>query len=75
MDRPETSALTFHQDGRDPYFGMPLWLATDCGPHDLWAYNEAHLSLLESYVAANLRERGRPLTLRRRALSNGCLRG
>lgn len=42
----------------DPYFGTPLWLATDCRGHVLWAYNTAHLDLLEAYVSAQLRERG-----------------
>jgi hypothetical protein len=42
----------------DPYFGFPLWLATDCRGHVLWAYNLEHLDLLESYVSARLRERG-----------------
>jgi hypothetical protein len=42
----------------DPYFGIPLWLATVCGGHVLWAYNVEHLDLLESYVSARLRERG-----------------
>jgi len=42
----------------DPYFGIPLWLATDCRGHVLWAYNVEHLDLLESYVSARLRERG-----------------
>jgi hypothetical protein len=42
----------------DPYFGIPLWLATACRGHVLWAYNAKHLDLLESYVSARLRERG-----------------
>jgi hypothetical protein len=43
----------------DPYFGRPLWLqATCCGGHVLWAYNAAHLDLVEAYLAARLRERG-----------------
>jgi hypothetical protein len=42
----------------DPYFGTPLWLATDCRGHVLWAYNAEHLDLLEAYVSARLRERG-----------------
>lgn len=46
-------------EGRDPYFGLELWFTTDCGEHVLWAYNEAHLELLESYVKASLRDRGR----------------
>jgi hypothetical protein len=41
----------------DWYFGRPLWLQTGCCGNTLWAYNTRHLDLLESYVAARLRER------------------
>jgi hypothetical protein len=42
----------------DPYFRLPLWLQVECcGGELLWAYNGQHLDLLESYVAAKLRER------------------
>jgi hypothetical protein len=41
----------------DPYFRLPLWLRADCCGEVLWAYNAEHLDLLESYVAARLRER------------------
>ncbi|MFH8383189.1 hypothetical protein ACH4E7_19940 [Kitasatospora sp. NPDC018058] len=42
----------------DPYFGLSLWLVADCcGGRRLWAYNHAHLDLLEGYIAAGLRER------------------
>ena len=51
----------------DPYFGLPLWLRTTCcGGRTLWAFNLAHLELLEGHLAAELRERGtagRGLTL------------
>lgn len=43
----------------DPYFRRPLWLQASCCGHVLWAYNARHLDLLEAYVAARLRERGR----------------
>lgn len=42
----------------DPYYHLPVWLQADCRGHLLWAYNLRHLELLESYVAARLRERG-----------------
>ncbi|MGW4941589.1 hypothetical protein ACWEOZ_08375 [Actinoplanes sp. NPDC004185] len=43
----------------DPYFGLPLWLRTTCcGGRTLWAFNRAHLDLLEGHLAAGLRERG-----------------
>lgn len=46
-------------DGRDPHFGMHLWLM-DSGPHGaLWVYNAAHLQTLRTYIAAMLRERTR----------------
>ncbi|HEX6359607.1 TFIIB-type zinc ribbon-containing protein [Actinophytocola sp.] len=42
----------------DPFFRVPLWLRAECcGGRTLWAFNEAHLDLLEGYVAARLRER------------------
>ncbi len=41
----------------DPCFRLPLWLQADCCGKLLWAYNAEHLDLLESYVAARLRER------------------
>lgn len=48
-------------DGRadpvcDPYLGLTLWLQTPCAGHTLWAYNQRHLDLLESYVRAELRQ-------------------
>jgi hypothetical protein len=43
----------------DPFFGLPLWLPAECCGHLLWAFNPAHLDLLEGYVAVRLRERGR----------------
>ena len=42
----------------DPWLGLPLWLQTPVAGEVLWAFNEAHLALLESYVRADLRERG-----------------
>jgi hypothetical protein len=42
----------------DPFFGLPLWLQRPCcGQQVLWAYNIAHLELLERYVRARHRER------------------
>ncbi|GAA0344693.1 hypothetical protein NE235_32965 [Actinoallomurus spadix] len=41
----------------DPFFGLPLWLRRRCRGRILWAYNAAHLDLLEGYVGARLRER------------------
>ncbi|WP_392479586.1 hypothetical protein [Nostoc sp. C110] len=41
----------------DHFFGLPLWLQISCCGQVLWAYNEAHLNFLESYVQSRLRER------------------
>ena len=42
----------------DPWLGLPLWLQTPVAGEVLWAFNAAHLTVLESYVRADLRERG-----------------
>jgi hypothetical protein len=43
----------------DPFFGFPLWLQRSCcGGRVFWAYNLAHLELVEGYVRARHRERG-----------------
>ncbi|SDX65961.1 hypothetical protein SAMN05421504_103399 [Amycolatopsis xylanica] len=42
----------------DPHFHQPLWWQADFRGHTLWAFNRRHLTLLENYVAADLRERG-----------------
>ncbi len=42
----------------DPLFGLPLWLQKTVGDDLFWAYHYDHLSLLEQYVKAKLRERG-----------------
>jgi hypothetical protein len=41
----------------DHFFGLPLWLQISCCSQVLWAYNEAHLKFLESYVQSRLRKR------------------
>lgn len=41
----------------DPYFHLPLWLKTELGEHQLWAYNMEHLDFLAQHVGATLRER------------------
>ena len=42
----------------DPVFGLKLWLQKSVGDDLFWAYHYDHLSLLEQYVRAKLRERG-----------------
>lgn len=46
-----------HADGRDPFFGLPLWLTTATRHGILFAYNAEHLSVLADVVRATLRER------------------
>lgn len=45
---------------QDPFFGLPLWLRASVSGEELWAYNEAHLGVLEDFVTATLREREQP---------------
>lgn len=45
----------------DGFFGASLWLQTTCGNEILWAYNLRHLTFIENYVRAKLRERRRRL--------------
>lgn len=42
----------------DPVFGLTLWLQKPVGDDVFWAYHYEHLTLLEQYVGAKLRERG-----------------
>lgn len=42
----------------DQVFGLKLWLQKLFGEDLFWAYNYDHLTLLEQYVKAKLRERG-----------------
>jgi hypothetical protein len=46
--------------GCDPWFGYTLWLQTPCCGDTLWAFNLEHLTLIEDYVRADLRQ-GIPL--------------
>lgn len=46
-----------YEDGRDPWFGLPLWYRKQIALGVLWAYNEDHLEALRDYVLADLRER------------------
>ncbi len=42
----------------DHVFGLTLWLQKPVGDDLFWAYHYEHLTLLEQYVGAKLRERG-----------------
>ena len=54
-----SNQLSFYgyDNATDGYFGFSLWLRADCAGNSLWAFNDKHLTFLESYVSANLRER------------------
>ena len=43
----------------DVVFDRPVWLQAACTGHTLWAYSERHLTAIEEYVRAGLRERRR----------------
>lgn len=51
------SSYAFYKDGRDPLFGLPLWLITQTRHGLLFAYNREHVAALEEFVGATLRER------------------
>jgi len=44
-------------EGIDPWFGLPLFLSERVGSQTLWAFNAAHLALLEDYLGAGIRKR------------------
>lgn len=51
---------TFYWGAKNPtdsYFGMNLWLQTDCAGENLWAFNKRHLEYLEGFVSAKHRQR------------------
>ncbi|MCP2327328.1 hypothetical protein HDA40_005835 [Hamadaea flava] len=48
--------MTGGREGVDPCSGLPLWLAVPFRGRVLWAINADHLTFLENYVAADLRE-------------------
>ena len=41
----------------DGYFGVNLWLQTDCVGESIWAFNRRHLEYLEDFVSAKHRQR------------------
>lgn len=54
----------------DDFFGEPLWLQEPFDGRVLWAYNLRHLTLIEAYVAADLREHRRDPVWKNRSLIN-----
>jgi hypothetical protein len=57
LERSEGPVTVFGEAALDPYFELPLWLQVGCCGHTLWAYNREHLTFLEAFVGAKLRER------------------
>ncbi|MBK6573744.1 MAG: hypothetical protein IPG21_14940 [Saprospiraceae bacterium] len=54
----ESYQLKYHASGTiDPVFGLPLWYAGSVKGELIWAYNQKHLTEIENYVRATLRER------------------
>jgi len=49
--------LTIHDDGRDPWFGQPLWLRSTTSWGPVWAYHQTHRAQLRAFIAADLRQR------------------
>lgn len=45
------------ENPKDSYFGIDLWLQTDCAGQSLWAFNKRHLEYLEDFVSAKHRQR------------------
>lgn len=68
-----TNAFQFSRISRvtiaDPYFSLPLWLTTQCGDNQLWAYNYEHLRFLREHVGSQLRERN-GLAMRNQSLGS-----
>ena len=48
---------TIYDDGRDPWFGEPLWFRSTTSWGPVWAYHERHRAQLRAYIAAELRQR------------------
>jgi phage FluMu protein Com len=54
----EAYILPYHKSGvNDPAFGLPLWYQIEVKDELLWAYNDAHLAEIKTYVESELRER------------------
>lgn len=61
-ERTGGSVVTSTSAPVDGHFGRPLWLQAPCAGHTVWAFNAAHLALLEQFIGARLRERRRDAT-------------
>jgi hypothetical protein len=56
-EKNHVKALPAYSYRSDWHRRLDLWLQVPCGVHVLWALNEEHLSFLEGYVSAKIRER------------------
>ncbi|MCB1503435.1 MAG: hypothetical protein KDJ47_00510 [Hyphomicrobiaceae bacterium] len=63
-DKTSMWRYSLRADGRDPYFGIQLWLQEPTRHGLVFAYNEAHLQVLETFVGAELRERNASRAIR-----------
>lgn len=41
----------------DPFFGLPLYLRSDCKQGEIWAFNLNHIKNYRDFISADLRER------------------
>lgn len=59
--RPKTYAFKVEpeKDGliRDCWYNLPLWFQKEVKENIFWAYNQEHITYLERYIKASLRER------------------
>ncbi|WP_028390657.1 hypothetical protein [Bacillus cihuensis] len=46
------------KQGIDWYFGLPLYLQTQCCGHNIWFFNFEHLSHIEDYIKKHVRPSG-----------------
>ena len=69
-DTPRMTWWSVRNDGREPAFGLRLWLTRECcGNNLLWALNEPHLDYMERFVASTQRDRDFPSPPGNRGLS------
>lgn len=55
--KPKYSRMVYQNAPVDPFFGFSVWYKIETNHGLLWAYNLAHMSVIEAYIANPLRER------------------
>src|SRR5690606_26401143 len=55
--KPKYSRMVYQNSPVDPFFGFSVWYKIETNHGLLWAYNLAHMSVIEAYIANPLRER------------------